>query len=103
LDHIVRSFDLFVALRVRDRGIINLDSCILAEVCELPRSKMGSIIGDYVVGDAEPVHDLRDEFHCLDCYYGSCRVRFDPFSELAHCYEDVCESTFGLFKWTYQI
>jgi hypothetical protein len=27
---------------------------------------------------------------------------FDLFCEFIHCYDDVCESTFGFLKWTYQ-
>ena len=88
---------------MRYRGIVDLNTRIYTKVPELPCSKLGSIIGDNIIGYAEPVHDLVDEFHVLGSCYGSCRLSFDPFGELIHRYEDVCESTFSFIEWTYQI
>jgi hypothetical protein len=62
--------------------MINLASCIYAKVFELPHRILGFVVGDYVIGDAEPIHDLMDEFHCLGCCYRSHRLYFDPFGEL---------------------
>jgi hypothetical protein len=88
---------------MRDRGIINLDPCIFAKVFELPCSKLCSIVDDYIIVDAKPIHDLMDEFHWLGCCYRSHQLFFDPFGELVHCYEDVCETSFDFSKWIYQI
>jgi hypothetical protein len=70
---------------------------------KLHRKKLSHIVSHYIVGDIEPVHDLRDEFHRLGSHYGSHRLRFDTLSELVHYYEDMCESSFSFFKRTYQI
>jgi hypothetical protein len=48
------------------------------------------------------VHDLPDEFHCFGHCNGGGELHFDPFCDFIHCYEDVCESTFGILEWTYQ-
>jgi hypothetical protein len=64
---------------------------------------LGPIIGDNVVGYAKLIHDLLDGFHCLGHYNGGGMLYFDPFYDFNHCYEDVCDSTFGLLEWTYQI
>jgi hypothetical protein len=64
---------------------------------------LGSVVGDNIIQYAKLVHDLSDEFHDLSSCYGNCQLCFDPFGELIHCYEDVCESTFSFLKWTYQI
>jgi hypothetical protein len=67
------------------------------QVFKLPRSELSPIMSDNVVGYAEFVHDILDEFH----YFGRCnvgdRLHFDPVCEFIHCYKNVCESTFGFF------
>jgi hypothetical protein len=76
---------------------------VCTKVLELPRSKLVFVVGDNIIGYAELVHDLFDEFHSLNSYYGSCQLCFDPFVELIHRYEDVLASTFSFLEWTYQI
>jgi hypothetical protein len=99
-DHTVRSFALSVTLWVQDQGIVDLDSCICAKVFELPHNKLGSVVGDYVIGEAESVHDLMNEFYCLGYCYGSRWLCFDPFSELVQ----MCVNPpFPFFEWTYHI
>jgi hypothetical protein len=85
---------------VRDWSIVDIDSSICTE---LPHSKLGSVVSDYIIGVSKPVHDISDEFHGLSIRYGSCRLYFDPFGELMHRYQDLCESTFSFLEWTYQI
>jgi hypothetical protein len=81
--------------------IIDLDSCICTKVSKLSCSGLGSIIGDYIIGDVKLAHDLTDEFHSLGSCYRGCQLCFDPFGELVHHYKDVCESTFSFLEWTY--
>jgi hypothetical protein len=57
-DHTVRLFNLSIAPRVWDRGVIDIDPCIVAEVSKLPRYKLSPIVSNYIVEDTEMVHDL---------------------------------------------
>jgi hypothetical protein len=74
---------------------------VCSKVSELPRSELGTVVSDYVIGDAKPVHDLLDEFHNFGNYYGGSRLCFDPFGELVHHYEDASESSFCFLNWTF--
>jgi hypothetical protein len=56
-DHVVGSFDLAVASRVGDRGVVNVDSVILAEVPEDRASESFAQVGYDPVGHAEAVED----------------------------------------------
>jgi hypothetical protein len=38
---------------------------MFAKVSELPHSELDSVVSNYVIRDAELIHDLFDKFHCL--------------------------------------
>jgi hypothetical protein len=60
-DHVVGSFDLAVASRVGNRGVVNVDSFIVAKVPEDRSSKSFSQVGYDPVGHTEAVYDVSDE------------------------------------------
>jgi hypothetical protein len=60
-DHVVGSFDLAVALRVGDRGVVNVDSVILAEVPEDRAGESFSHVGDDPIRHTEAVRDISNE------------------------------------------
>jgi hypothetical protein len=70
--------------------VLHLDFHVIIEFSELPHCELGLIISNDIIRDTELVHDI--SWFC-----------FDPLGKLVYCHEDVCETTFSLFEWTYQV
>jgi hypothetical protein len=91
-DQTVRPFDLSIGPWVRNRDILNLDACILAEFLELVGLEVGSQICDDGIGEAEAVQDIRDEVNNpIWCELGY-RLVLNPLGKLVDSHQNVGET-----------
>jgi hypothetical protein len=79
--HAVGSFDLAVAPGVGDRGIVDVDSVVLAKIPEDRASESCTQVSDDLIGHTKAMLDVSDEFDCLfRCYFHN-RSDFNPLGK----------------------
>ena len=61
-DHAVGTLDMTVSTWVSDRGPIDSNAVSITEVQELLPGEVSPVVRDDVVGNAEPVDDVEEEF-----------------------------------------
>jgi hypothetical protein len=88
---------------VGDRGVVNVDSVILAEVLKDRASESFAQVGYDSVGHAEAVYDISDEL----CGFFRCYFRnmsdFNPLGEFVYGHQDVFVAAWGGTKQSYNI
>jgi hypothetical protein len=63
--HAVSVFDLAVAPRVGDRGVVDVDGVFLAEIPEDGACESFAQVDDDPIGHVEAMLDISDEFDCF--------------------------------------
>jgi hypothetical protein len=69
---------------VRDRGIVDVDEVVLAEVPEDRASESCAQVCDDPIGHTEAVFDVSDEFDCFFRRYFRNRSDLNPLSEFVY-------------------
>jgi hypothetical protein len=96
-------FDLAVASGVGDRGVVDVDSVILAKVPEDRASESFAQFGDYPVGHTKAMCDVFDELcDFFRCYFCN-RSDFNPLGEFVNSNQDMFVTTWGGTEWSYNI
>jgi hypothetical protein len=82
--HAIGSFDLAVTPWVGERGIVDVDEVILAEVPEDRASESCAYVCDDPIGHTEAVFDVSDEFdYFFRCYFLN-RSDLNPLCEFVY-------------------
>jgi hypothetical protein len=84
--HAVGSFDLVVAPGVGDRGVVDVDSVVLAKVPEDRASEIFTRVSDDPIGHTKAMLDVSDEFDCFFRRYFRNRSDFNPLGEFVDGY-----------------
>jgi hypothetical protein len=88
---------------VVDRGVVNVDSVILAEVPKDRASESFAQVGYDPIGHAEAVYDISDELcSFFRCYFRN-RSDFDPLDEFVDGDQNVFVAAWGGTKRSYSI
>jgi hypothetical protein len=88
---------------VGDRGVVNVDSVILAKVLEVRASESFAQVGDDPIRHIEAVCDVSDELcRFFRCYFRN-RSDFNPLSEFIDANQNVFVSARGGTKRSYII
>jgi hypothetical protein len=99
----IGSLHLSIAFWMSNRGIANLDVKIFAVPLEDTASKLGPIVGDYLVWDPKSAYDGLDEFYCgllVDFDHWSC---FRPLGELVDGDIEEPIPSNGVGKWPHDV
>jgi hypothetical protein len=88
---------------VGDRGVVNVNSVILAEVLEDRASESFAQVGYDLVGHAEAMYDISDEIYSFfRCYFRN-SSDFDPFGKFVYGDQNMFVAAWGGTKWSYNI
>jgi hypothetical protein len=79
----IGSFDLAVRPWVGERGIVDIDEVILAEVPEDRASESCAYVCDDPIGHTEAVFDVSNEFDYFRCYFRN-RSDLNPLCEFVY-------------------
>jgi hypothetical protein len=94
--HVVGSFDLAVAPRVRDRGLIDADGVFLAKVPEDGAGESFAQVGDDPVRHAKAMCDVSDEFYRFFLCYFCNRLDFNPLEEFVDSHQYMFVATWAV-------
>jgi hypothetical protein len=88
---------------VRDRGIADVDSFILARVPEDQASERCTQITDDPIGHTKAMLDVSDEFDCFfRCYFRN-RSNFNPLGKLVEGHQYMFVAAWGGTKQSYNV
>jgi hypothetical protein len=79
--HAIGLFDLAVAPRVGDRGVIDIDGVFLAKVQEDGAGESFAQVSDDPIRHAKAMCDISDEFYRFFRHYFRHRSDFNPLGE----------------------
>src|SRR6266508_2304384 len=85
--------DLPVTLWVYHRSVADLYAKLFAPIFEFRPSELSAIVCDDPVGNAEPDHNVLEEFLCFSSCDRGDRFGFDPLGEFVNGDEEVCVTT----------
>jgi hypothetical protein len=101
--HAVGSFDLAVALWVGDRGVVDVNKVILAEIPEDRATESFVQVGDDPIRHTEVMLDISNEFDCFfRCYFRN-RSDFKSLGEFVYGDQDMFIAAQSGTKRSYRI